>query len=333
MDKPNSKGVPRGGALPKAGAVAETQARRIMIVEDEGIVALQIKSFLTSLGYEIAAVVAKGEDAVKKACEMIPDLVLMDIRLEGKMTGIEAAKLIRAGLDIPIIYLSANADAKTLEEAKLTQPYGYLVKPCNAIALNSAIVMALHRYDAEKERVEELEKEALLDHLTGLPNRRHLDMKLAAYFEEMRRHNVTFGVLFMDVDHFKQINDAHGHHTGDCVLKMISSKLKSNMRAYDFAGRWGGEEFVAVINHADEEQLSTVAEKFRALVENSSLTADGQSVKVTVTIGATIATADDTIESLLERADLNLYVGKTCGRNRVILEATPPGGQIRGVHI
>jgi diguanylate cyclase (GGDEF)-like protein len=321
MNKPNSRGLPTVGALPKVGAVeAEAQAKRILIVEDEGITAMQIKGLLLEFGYDIAAIVAKGEDAVKKALETIPDLVLMDIRLAGEMNGIEAAKLIREALDVPVIYLSANADTDTLEQAKITQPYGYLVKPCNAPALNAAIVTSLYRHEAEKKRMEELEKAALLDHLTGLPNRRHLDMKLAALFEEMRRHNSTFGLLFLDVDHFKQINDAYGHHTGDSVLKMIGSKLKNNMRAYDFAGRWGGEEFVTVINHANEKQLSAVAEKFRTLVENSSLNTNGQPVKVTVTIGATLATASDTIESLLERADRNLYRGKTCGRNRVIFE-------------
>ncbi|MBZ0156918.1 MAG: sensor domain-containing diguanylate cyclase [Alphaproteobacteria bacterium] len=172
----------------------------------------------------------------------------------------------------------------------------------------------------DPQLIEDLKRAALLDTLTGLPNRRYIEMKLSASFEELRRHGIPFGVLFADIDHFKRINDTYGHSAGDNVLKMVGSTLHGNMRAYDMVGRWGGEEFIAVVSHVDRDQLLVVADKLRSLVEHSFLSHGDIVIRVTATMGATLARPDDTQESLLERADRLLYRGKSCGRNCSILE-------------
>lgn len=120
---------------------------KVMIVEDEVLVAEDIRSSLTRIGYEVAAVVHSGEDAVRKAIETRPDIVLMDIVLRGKMNGIEAAESIIAQLNIPVIYLTAHADPMTFERAKMTDPYGYIVKPFETDALQRLIDMALYKHD------------------------------------------------------------------------------------------------------------------------------------------------------------------------------------------
>ena len=102
---------------------------QVLVVEDEGVVALDIQSRLAKLGYTVLAVVDSGEEAVRKATEVRPDLVLMDVRLKGEMDGVEAAERIRADLDIPVIYLTAYADEPTVQRAKVTEPFGYLRKP------------------------------------------------------------------------------------------------------------------------------------------------------------------------------------------------------------
>ena len=125
---------------------------RILIVEDERIVAGDIRSRLRRLGYTVVDMVSTGEEAVRRAEALHPDLVLMDIRLEGHMDGIQAAEAIRSRLDIPVIYLSAFADKQTVERAKVTEPFGYLIKPFEDSELHSTIEVALYKRKSEAQR-------------------------------------------------------------------------------------------------------------------------------------------------------------------------------------
>lgn len=123
-----------------------------MVVEDEALSALNLKSDLLGLGYEVPAVVASGEEAVRRAGEIIPDLILMDIHLEGELSGIEAAAEIARAHPIPIIYLTAHADSDTLGRAKRTEPFGYITKPYALHSLAATIEVALYKSEAELER-------------------------------------------------------------------------------------------------------------------------------------------------------------------------------------
>ncbi len=171
--------------------------------------------------------------------------------------------------------------------------------------------------DPDASLMETLKRESLLDHLTGLPNRRYLQMNLTGSLAEFDRHGIGFGVVFADVDCFKHFNDTYGHDVGDKVLKLVGNTLGSCMRAYDMAGRWGGEEFLAIIRFADKEQFIMVAEKLRTMVENSFFMYGDSQLNVTITIGATHVQPDDTVESLVNRADQLMYQGKQAGRNLV----------------
>jgi diguanylate cyclase (GGDEF)-like protein len=122
---------------------------------------------------------------------------------------------------------------------------------------------------ADREIIGRLQKDALIDHLTGLPNRRYLEMKLQTCLDDLKRYRFPFGIIFVDIDYFKGINDTIGHPMGDEVLRMVSHTLEANIRSSDLSGRWGGEEFVIVIQHLREEYLAAVANKLRALVEES----------------------------------------------------------------
>src|SRR5688500_8622672 len=119
---------------------------RILVVEDESIVALDIQCRLESMGYEVPATVASGEKAVEQAGDLRPDLVLMDIHLQGKMDGIEAADQIRRRFGIPVIYLTANADHPTVQRAKVTEPFGYVIKPFEERELQTSIEMAIYKH-------------------------------------------------------------------------------------------------------------------------------------------------------------------------------------------
>ncbi len=124
-------------------------AARILVVEDELIIAKGIQKRLQTLGYCVAGSASSGEEAVEKALRLLPDLVLMDINLQGSMDGVTAAELIRTKADMPVIFLTAYADADTLERAKVTEPFGYIVKPFQDITLQSSIEMALYKHRME----------------------------------------------------------------------------------------------------------------------------------------------------------------------------------------
>jgi PAS domain S-box-containing protein len=134
--------------------MAETQ---ILIVEDESIVAEDIRRTLQSLGYNVPAVASSGEEAIKKVKENSPELVLMDIMLKGKMDGIDAAGQIRSHFNIPVVYLTAYSDDKILERAKITEPFGYIIKPFNERELQINIEIALYEHKMEKKLKESKE--------------------------------------------------------------------------------------------------------------------------------------------------------------------------------
>lgn len=173
---------------------------------------------------------------------------------------------------------------------------------------------------AAGERLRELEQLAMLDTLTQIPNRRYLEMNLQARLSELQRYGWPFGVCFIDVDHFKEINDTHGHAAGDRILQLVARTLLNNNRYFDLCGRWGGEEFLALIVNVENHKLQAIAERCRTLLAASSLTLPaetGDILRVTVSVGATLARPEDTPEGLVQRADELMYRSKQAGRNRV----------------
>ena len=172
-----------------------------------------------------------------------------------------------------------------------------------------------------KSKVQDLQALALLDSLTGLPNRRHLESQLDAGLHEMKRDALSFGIVFIDIDDFKRFNDDYGHNAGDGVLKTVSNTLKSIARPYDEAGRWGGEEFMGIVRNVDLFQLTKVADRIRVLIAESGVRFKGRYLTVTVSIGATLAGRDDTAAAVVERADRLMYESKHKGKNALTVSA------------
>ena len=165
-------------------------------------------------------------------------------------------------------------------------------------------------------RVKELEKMAFLDNLTKLANRNFIQRELQNRFEEIKRYNLPFGILFMDIDHFKNFNDEYGHDVGDLVLRFVAKTFASNSRPFDFYGRWGGEEFIGVIRNINRDDLINLGNRVRELVASSYIVNNlNQTLQVTISIGATMANEQDNVDSLIKRADELLYKSKSSGRN------------------
>jgi diguanylate cyclase (GGDEF)-like protein/PAS domain S-box-containing protein len=172
-----------------------------------------------------------------------------------------------------------------------------------------------------RQEFKDLEQLALVDPLTEIGNRRYLELHLRARMDEMQRYGWRFGLLFCDIDRFKRVNDTFGHQVGDDVIRMVAKTLAACIRPFDFVGRWGGEEFMAIITRVRPWQLYAIAERLRALVQESLITADDQQIRATISIGATIATLEDSQRGLFDRVDRLLYQSKADGMNRVTMDA------------
>jgi len=165
-----------------------------------------------------------------------------------------------------------------------------------------------------------LEKLALLDSLTQVGNRRHAERQLDIASNEVDRYQAAVGALFIDVDRFKGVNDAYGHAAGDVVLKTVARTLTGSVRSYDTVCRWGGDEFLCIVRHVGRDELLTVAENARNLIERSFSDFEGGLLAVTVSVGAAMARPGEPWPTLVQRADALMYASKQNGGNRVTVE-------------
>lgn len=170
------------------------------------------------------------------------------------------------------------------------------------------------------EELKDLKQLSSICPLTGVGNRGWSETMILQRLAEAQRNHTRIGLLFVDVDHFKRVNDTYGHAIGDVVLKMVARTLKNALRSYDYIGRWGGEEFVIVLPGLKPLELGAMAERLRALVEQSSRQVSEDKLCVTVSIGAVLSCDSDTLQSIVTRADHLMYESKSHGRNRVTLD-------------
>ena len=171
-----------------------------------------------------------------------------------------------------------------------------------------------------KRRSEELEQMAFLDPLTQTANRRYLEIKLQTALREYQLHGDPFGVLLIDLDHFKQINDGNGHDVGDRALVAVTRTLNGALRSTDTLGRWGGDEFLAVLGHVDQDSLTQLAARCCTLVAETRIRHGIGSIPVSISVGGAVFRGDESVEALIARADRMLYSSKTNGRGRASVE-------------
>lgn len=168
-------------------------------------------------------------------------------------------------------------------------------------------------------RLNELERLAMVDQLTGLGNRRYLEARLTSQCEKRTRYGLPCGILFIDIDHFKNVNDTYGHEVGDKALALVARTLSHALAGSSIATRYGGEEFVVLEPEADLVSLTATAERLRAMVATSRMMAGGHRVKLAISLGGILLAKEEDPEAALARADSCLYAAKTAGRNRVVM--------------
>lgn len=227
--------------------------------------------------------------------------------------------------DCPLSYTIADGAPRTAE-VFLRHRDGYRVSAKVGIrALRSEageVIGAVETFHdiSEKvsalEQVKELRNLVYLDPLTAIANRRFLMETVLSRAEEQERFGWTFGVIMMDIDLFKNVNDDYGHLVGDSVLQMVARTLRGATRSFDLVGRWGGEEFLGIIANADRDILLAISERYRKLVETSYLSLGDDQIRVTISAGGALIGPGEKASVLIDLADQMLYQAKSLGRNR-----------------
>ena len=285
----------------------------ILIVDD---VPSNIKVLANCLKNDYQIKVATGgHDCLRLAIsDPIPDLILLDIEMPD-LGGYEVCQKLQSQphtRDTPIIFVTARDEDRNEELGLKLGAVDYITKPVRP----SIVLARVNTHITLKKQRDMLKAIALKDQLTGLYNRYYLLEAAEQRMANAVRHGDPLSILLLDVDHFKRINDGHGHLVGDIVLQRLAMQLADICRKEDIAARYGGEEFVVLLGHCDSTAAALKAEIVRKKIE--ALKPEG--ILTTISIGvAQLGLGDETVERLLDRADKALYEAKNLGRNQVVI--------------
>lgn len=292
---------------------------RLLIVDDEAINIRMLDGMLRD-SYDISVALG-GEQALKRVFSAPPDLILLDVQMEG-MDGYEVCRRLKANeltRDIPVIFVTTRADAAEEIKGLELGAVDYITKPYRP----SIVQIRLRNHLELKRQRDMLGRLSSLDGLTGLANRRHFDAFLAHEWSRVVRSNGEIALVLMDVDHFKNYNDHYGHVAGDDCLKAISRVLSESLtRSTDLVARYGGEEFVGVLTSTGLDGAVRVAERMRAAALALAIPHALSETHEVVTLSFGVAAARPGVREMLPSdlllaADRLLYLAKKAGRNRV----------------
>jgi two-component system cell cycle response regulator len=296
----------------------------VLVAEDDPMSRQILQRSLHSWGFKVVAV----HDGVQ-ALESVgagdgPELLLLDWMMP-EMDGLELCRRIRA-LEKPvypyIVLLTARDAKQDLVTAFEAGADDYLTKPFHVEELRARLRAGTRILTLQRDLIgarEQLRFQANHDSLTGVWNRRAIMDLLAEELERARRNHQPLGVMMIDLDHFKSINDRFGHAAGDVVLREVAARLVASVRSYDRVGRYGGEEFLVLLSNASLEEMTRRARRVCEMVAERPILCEGHELSVTASIGGTAMGEDTPIvqSRLLRFADIALYRAKERGRNRV----------------
>jgi diguanylate cyclase (GGDEF)-like protein len=304
----------------------DTSSASILIVDDTKDNLDILRDILMFNGYRVQTA-RSGEAALKRVQESPPDLILLDILMPG-MDGFEVCTRLKASestKDIPVIFVSSMADIDSKVQGFKVGAVDYINKPFQNAEILARVnmqvtMLRLHRH-LEMQNAE-LERLANTDYLTDLFNRRCFFRSAEKKFSRAVLCGAPISITLIDLDHFKRVNDTHGHLVGDRVLVHVAQLIRAHCRAYDVAARYGGEEFVILHSAVDSQNAFRVVEGIRKAVELTPFLHDKEEICVTLSAGVvdTKARMDcSRIDDVLALADIALYQAKDAGRNQVII--------------
>lgn len=294
----------------------------ILFIEEQKSVAAATVALFESYQATIDHVTSLSEAKEKFAANNY-DLVITDFYLKDKESGDDVINFVRGFNDsnkarIPILVLSSETDQTKRTALLRNGANDFIIKPYDEdelIVRSSNLIENKKVHEQARKQQEELTKLAMTDQLTGLYNRHSLFDIGPKYISDANRHKFSVSLLVIDLDHFKKVNDTHGHAVGDIVLKEVGKVLNRNCRIEDFVARFGGEEFVMLFSHCDVDFAFTRAENIRMSIEECQ----PNGLTITASIGIAALDKDDDFESLFDKADKAVYGAKELGRNKVVI--------------
>jgi diguanylate cyclase (GGDEF)-like protein len=302
------------------GTPIKRNTATVMIADDSLLIRAVVQAGLEAEGYQVMQA-QDGQAALDQCRLRPPDVILLDVVMPG-LDGYQVLAAIKADRTlshIPVVFLTGRTQMSDVVAGLRAGAHDYLKKPFEPEELLARVGSAIHvkrLQDELRDRNEVLDQISRTDPLTGIYNRRHVDEELTRRQADALRHHDPLSVLLLDIDHFKNVNDTHGHPAGDAVLREFAHRLSVELRIGDTAARWGGEEFLVILPRTDLPGAIEVAERIRATIGASPIVADGQPISITVS-GGCVTGHDESPKHLLDRVDALLYQAKTAGRNQI----------------
>jgi len=296
---------------------------KILIVDDSPEDLAVAKVRLSKESLDILCV-ESGSAGLEAARREKPDLILLDVDMPD-MSGFEVCRALKGEAElcmIPVLFLTASSTPEDKVRGLDLGAVDYVTKPFDAFELRARVRAALRTKHLQDLLIEH----AHIDPLTGLPNRRALMECLQREWARIERHGGRLSFVMADIDHFKLVNDAYGHHIGDRLLQEVAQAIAEQCRQGDLPARYGGEEFAIVVPDVSASSAVHLAERCRQKIEQIRLSEKGGTVRTTASFGVAEAGGVASCEALIKRADEALYRAKEAGRNRV-LGLGPPAAE------
>ena len=299
---------------------------KVLIADDDPIPRRLVEAALQQAGYE-PVVAVNGEHALRILSEPnSPRLVVLDWEMP-RLDGLIVCRALRAGRQETYVYvllLTSNDSPEAVVEGLDAGADDYVTKPCDLNELRARLRAAVRVLTLQDQLIaarETSREQAMRDALTGLLNRAAVLDALQQECSRTDRIGGSFGVIMVDVDHFKTINDTYGHLVGDGVLRDVASRLRTTLRTYDSIGRFGGEEFLVIAPGCGAIGARELAERLRHAVGDTPITYSGRTLAVTISLGVSAGAGSPARDALLRGADEALYAAKSNGRNRAMSAA------------
>lgn len=299
---------------------------RILIAEDDRVARHILQTMLGKWGYEVVSC-SDGTEAWKVLqAEDSPQLAILDWMMP-EMDGVQVCRELRQKKKKAYTYvllLTARSQKEDVIEGIEAGADDYLTKPFDSQELQARLRAGRRVLDLQAELLkahEALLFQATHDLLTGLWNREQILDMLRRELSRAKRQQGSVSVMMVDIDHFKQVNDSHGHMVGDRVLQEVSRRMHNVIRPYDGIGRYGGEEFLVVLPGCNLSSSSAVAERLRVAMSREPIKSDGQTLCVTCSLGVASNELKEgaAADWYIRAADAALYRAKSAGRNRIVL--------------
>ena len=303
---------------------------KILLADDDPVSRRLMERMLQRGGYEVITVENGREAARELTAAGGPRLALIDWMMP-ELDGPAVCREVRSRIDgayVYILLLTSKQSSEDIVKGLQAEADDYLTKPCHPAELKARLHTGrriLQLEDKLVEAREDMRFKATHDALTSLWDRGAILALLRSELSRSKREHSSVSVLLCDIDHFKQVNDVHGHQVGDEVLEEVSTRLLDAVRPYDAVGRYGGEEFLIVLNGCSAEDLEVRAEQARKAICGRVFSTSDGSILVSMSIGATTIQdwdKTDAVQPFLKEADEALYRAKAAGRNRVICANT-----------